>query len=184
MLLQCIVGFTNIFSSLFLYFSNSDLSLTLIIAPSAWQRLYHKCGQVYSKPSLRNIKSPWQPLFISFASSACIIYLCQIWSLCYSPRLSLYPLSVTSSFRPFAKLRVNTLCNIYCTVYMTCTNAWKGAKKGTDWDIIVCRLRVKLDDFTNQEVECWRGCLWDWLQKETGVSARQYDLIPLKTRIS
>lgn len=120
MLLQCIVGFTNIFSSLFLflYFSNSDLSLTLIIAPSAWQRLYHKCGQVYSEPSLRNIKSPWQPLFISFASSACIIYFCQIWSLCYSPRLSLYPLSVTSSFRPFAKLRVNTLCNIYCTVYI------------------------------------------------------------------
>lgn len=63
------------------------ISLSLIIAPSAWQRPYHKCGQVYSEPSLRNIKSPWQPFLISFASSACIIYWSQIWSPCYSPRL-------------------------------------------------------------------------------------------------
>lgn len=85
------------------------LSHSLIIAPSAWQRPYHKCGQVYSEPSLRNIKSPWQPLLISFASSAWIIYWRQIWSPCYNPRLSLHPLFITSSFPPFSNT-VYTLC--------------------------------------------------------------------------
>lgn len=104
------------------------ISLTLIIAPSAWQRPYHKCGQVYSEPSLRNIKSPWQPLFISFASSACIIHWRQIWSPCYFPRLCLHPLFITSSFPPFSQMCVRASCLTYmCT--RTCKHACSVCEK-------------------------------------------------------
>lgn len=83
---------------------------TLAIAPSAWQRPYRKCSQVDSEPSPCNIKSPWQRPFISFASPACIIGWCQIWST-FAP-----PHPCTSSLPPFLQQRALALRLVYTDI--------------------------------------------------------------------
>lgn len=122
-------------TSSFLSSSTSLISLTLIIAPSAWQRPYHKCGQVYSEPSLRNIKSPWQPLLISFASSACIIYRCQIWSPRYCPRLSLQPLFSNFLFLSIFTTAYALFVNVYAhtQTYALACALWVCEKRKWPW---------------------------------------------------
>lgn len=107
MLMQCIVGRTDMFISVFLNLSRSTLShshnSTFCLAtaiPQMWSGL--------QQTSLRNIKSPWQPLLITFASSACNMYLCQIWWPFFFLCLSLDPLFITSFF--------SSICTTLCTL--------------------------------------------------------------------
>lgn len=159
---QCTMGWTNIFISLFPYFSHSQLShshnSTFCLAtaiPQMWSGLQRT---ITAQHQVSMTTTPY--LICIF----CLHYLLMpnTVTLLFSPPLSASPLY--NFLFPSIFTAVCTLCWMFrCT--QTCTHAcslWVCEKKGSACDITpVCRPRDKQwSGFLDQEVGWRKGCCW------------------------
>lgn len=161
-LAQCIVGWINIFISLFHYFSHSNRSHSLYSTfclataiPQMWSGLQRTITAQHQ------VSMTTTPYLICIV---CLHYLLMpnmVTLLFYTPP-SASPFFITSSLPPFSIQLVCSLCLMYMCTHVCLRRACECVKRGSACDIRpVCSLKDKRwNRFLNQEVGCCKGCCW------------------------